>query len=213
VNWLKRHERHDLRLGDAAGQHLAGRRHGGVVGAAQARDVVQQDDDVPLVLDQSLGLFDHHLGDLDVADGRFVEGGGDHLALHRTLHVGDFFRPLVDQQDDEVAFGMVGGDRLGDVLHHDRLADPGRGDDQAALALAEGGNDVDDPARAILQRRILDLHVEPLFRVERGQIVEQHLVADVVGVFEVDCIDLHQGEIALTFARRPDAAVDGVASA
>jgi len=49
---------------DAAGQHLARGRHHGVVGAAQAGDGVQQDDHIALVLDQALGLFDHHFGDL-----------------------------------------------------------------------------------------------------------------------------------------------------
>jgi hypothetical protein len=70
---------------DAAGQHLAGGRHHGVVGAGQAGDRVEQDDHVLLVLDQALGLLDDHLGDLDVAGGRLVEGRGHDLALDRAL--------------------------------------------------------------------------------------------------------------------------------
>src|SRR3546814_3920710 len=50
---------------DAAGQHLARRGHDGVVGAAQAGDRIEQDHHVLLVLDQPLGLLDHHFGDLD----------------------------------------------------------------------------------------------------------------------------------------------------
>ena len=92
---------------DAARQHLARRRHDGVVGARQARDRVEQDDDVLLVLDQALGLLDHHLGDLHVALRRLVEGRRDDLAADRALHVGDFFRPLVDEQDDQVHLGVV----------------------------------------------------------------------------------------------------------
>ena len=53
---------------------------------------VEQDHHVALVLDQALGLLDHHVRHLHVARGGLVEGGGDHLALHRALHVGDFFR-------------------------------------------------------------------------------------------------------------------------
>jgi hypothetical protein len=60
-----------------------------------------------LVLDEALGLLDHHLGDLDVARGRLVKGRGNDLALHRALHVRHFFRPLVDQQNDQIAFRMV----------------------------------------------------------------------------------------------------------
>src|ERR1700730_11842711 len=42
----------------------------------------------PKVSGQTLRIFEyHHLGDLDVAHRRLVEGRGDHLALHRALHV------------------------------------------------------------------------------------------------------------------------------
>jgi hypothetical protein len=77
---------------DAAGQHLAGGGHHGVVGAAQAGDRIEKDDNVAAMLDQALGLLNHHFGDLHVAHRRLVEGRGDNLALHRALHVGDFFR-------------------------------------------------------------------------------------------------------------------------
>jgi hypothetical protein len=40
----------------AAGEHFAGRRHHGVVGAAEPRDRVQQNHHVAAVLDQTLGL-------------------------------------------------------------------------------------------------------------------------------------------------------------
>ena len=85
----------------AAREDLARVRHHDVVGARQAGDRVEQDDHVPAVLDQPLGLLDHHVGHLHVAVGRLVEGGGDDLRLHVLLHVGDFLGPLVDQQHDE----------------------------------------------------------------------------------------------------------------
>ena len=68
------------------------------------------------MLDQALGLLDHHLGDRHVARGRLVEGRGHHLALYRALHVGDFLRPLVDEQHDQVVLRMIGSDGMGDVL-------------------------------------------------------------------------------------------------
>ena len=58
----------------AAREDLARRRHDRVVGARQARDRVEQDDDVLLVLDQPLGLLDDHLGHLHVPLRRLVEG-------------------------------------------------------------------------------------------------------------------------------------------
>ena len=57
--------------------------------------------------------------------------------LHRAPHVGDLLGPLVDEQDHQVDLGVVGLDRVRDLLHHRRLARLGRRDDQAALALAD----------------------------------------------------------------------------
>ncbi len=54
------------------------------------------------VLDQPLGLLDHHLGDLHVPGRRLVERRADDLAAAtEPLHVGHFLGPLVDQQHDE----------------------------------------------------------------------------------------------------------------
>jgi hypothetical protein len=107
------------------------------------------------VLDQALRLLDHHLGHLDVARRRLVERGADDLALHRALHVGDLFGPLVDQQDDEDDFGMVRRDAARDVLQHDRLAGPRRGDDEPALPLPDRHEEIDD-ARRVLVVRVLE---------------------------------------------------------
>jgi hypothetical protein len=117
---------------------------------------------------------------------RLVEGRGDDLALHRALHVGDFFRPLVDQQHDQIAFGMVGGDRLGDVLQQHGLAGARRRHDQRALALALRRDDVDDAAGLVLDGRIFELHLQPLVGIERRQIVEMDLVLDLLRVLEID---------------------------
>jgi hypothetical protein len=47
--------------------------------------------------------------------------------------IGDFFRPLVDEQHDQVDLGVVPGDAVGDVLQQHRLAGARQRDDQAAL--------------------------------------------------------------------------------
>ena len=174
---------------------------------------VQQNHHVAAVLDQALGLLDHHLGDLDVAHRRLVEGRGNHLALHRALHVGDFLRPLVDQQHDQVAFRVIVGDRVGDVLEQHGLAGARRRHDQRALAFADRRDDVDDAGGEILLGRILEFHLQPLVGIERRQIVEVDLVAGFLRVLEVERIDLEQGEVAFAFFGAADMAVDGVAGA
>nr|DAR90304.1 MAG TPA: hypothetical protein [Caudoviricetes sp.] len=62
-----------------------------------------------------------HAGVVDDPDDRlalrrFVKGGGDDFASDASLHFGDFFRALVNEQHDEVALGVVLADGLGDVL-------------------------------------------------------------------------------------------------
>ena len=108
---------------------------------------------------------------------------------------------------------MVGGDRVGDVLQEHRLAGARLRHDQAALALAERRHDVDDAAGLVLARRLLDLHLQPLVGIERRQVVEMDLVALLLGVLEIDGVDLEQREIALALLRAADLAFDRVAGA
>jgi hypothetical protein len=146
-----------------------------------------------------------------VAAGGLVEGRGDHLALHRALHVGDLLGPLVDQQNDQEHLGMVVGDRLGDVLQQHRLADPRRRDDQRALALALRRDDVDHPRRLVLDGRIDRVELQFLVGVERRQIVEIDAVADGVRIVVIDLDDADEAEIALAVLGAADLALDRVA--
>ena len=69
--------------------------------------------------------------------------------LHRAAHVGDLFGPLVDEQHDELDLGVVALDRRGDRLHDRGLAGLRRRHDEAALALADRRDEVDDPRRHV----------------------------------------------------------------
>ncbi len=189
-------------------EDLARVRHDGVVGATEPSDGIEQDDDVALVLDQPLGLLDHHLGDLHVALGRLVEGRGDDLALDRALHVGHFLGPLVDEQHDEHDLGMILGDGVRELLEQDGLAGLGRRRDQGALPLPDRAQQIDD---ARLDAAVLALEVELVLGVERRQVVEQDLVLGRFGALEVDRLDAQQGEVAFALLGRPHLARDGVA--
>jgi hypothetical protein len=188
---------------DAAGEDLAARGDDGVVSAREARDRVEEDHDVVLVLDEALGLLDHHLRDLHVARRRLVEGRADDLALHGALHVRDLFGPLVDEQHDELGVGVVLRDRVGDLLEQHRLARARRRDDQAALPFADGAEHVDD-ARGVALLPVFA--VELLVRVEGGEVVEEDLVARDLGWLAVDAVDLEQREVRLALLRRTDGA-------
>ncbi|MNK42146.1 hypothetical protein D3C87_608270 [compost metagenome] len=162
------------------------------------------------MFDQALRLFDDHFSDLHVTDCRLVEGRGNNLALHRTLHVGHFFRTLIDQENDQVAFRMVCRDGMGDVLQQNRLTGARRRHDQSALTLAERRDEIDHTRRQVLRGRNIQFHLEALIRVERRQIVEVNLVADLFRIVEIDRVDLEKCEITLAFLGAADRAFNGI---
>ena len=165
------------------------------------------------MLDQPLGLLDDHLGHLNMAARRFVEGGGNHFAAHHARHLGDFLGALVDQQDDQVALGIIAGNALGDVLQHQCLARLRRRHDQSALALADGRDQVDDARGDVLGAAVAALQGQSFLGVQRGQVFEQDLVLDRFRRVEVDLVDLEQGKVAFVVLRRADLAADGIAGA
>src|SRR5215510_11247395 len=195
---------------DAARQNLTRGRDDGVVRARQSGDRIEQDHHVAFMFDQALRLFDHHVGHLNVARSRLVEGRRNHFAVDRTLHVRDFFRALVYQQDDQRDFGVIFGDGVGDGLQQHRLAGARRSDDQRALPFSDRSEQVGHTPRKVLG---IGLHPQMLVRIERRQIVEEDLVARDVRRFEVDRLYLDQREITLALFRRTDLARDRVAGA
>jgi hypothetical protein len=93
---------------------------------------------------------------------------------NRPLHVGDFLGPLVDEQHDQVHLGMILRDAVRDVLEQHRLAGARRRDDEAALAFADGHHQVEHAGREVVA---LGLEGDARLRVERRQVLEEHLLA------------------------------------
>jgi len=119
-------------------------RHDRVVGAREAGDRVEQHDHVVLVLDQAAGLLDHHLGDLHVALGRFVEGRADDLASTvRSMSVTSSAARRSAARSEPL--GVVLEDRV--AIFCRMMSCPlGRRDDQPALALADRAEQIHDAA-------------------------------------------------------------------
>ena len=88
------------------------------------------------------------------------------------------------------------------------LAGARRRDDQAALSLAEGREQIHDAGAGVLAG---GLKLQALLRIQRRQVVEQDLVAGFIGRLEVDGFDLDQREILFALMRRAYLAADGVA--
>ena len=156
-------------------------------------------------------FLDHHFGDLHVARGRFVERRGNDFAPHGTLHLGHFLGPLVDQQHDQHDVRMVGGNRVRDVLHQHRLAGLRTGNQQAALALADRRDQVDQPAGDVLVAFHIAFENQRLVREQRRQVFEQDAMFGRFGRLAVDLVDLDQREVALAVLRCSNLALDRVA--
>jgi len=62
---------------------------------------------------------------------------------------------------------MVGGDGMRDILHHHGLAGTRRRHDQAALALAERADQIDDARRVFFLGRIGQFQLQLLVRIKR----------------------------------------------
>ncbi len=99
-----------------------------------------------LMLHQPFCLFDHHLRDLHVPNRRLVKGRAYDLTVHRPRHIGYFFRPLVDQQDDQIDLRMIAGNGMGNILHDHRLAGPRLRHDQTALTFSNWRHQFNNPA-------------------------------------------------------------------
>jgi hypothetical protein len=193
---------------NAAGEDFAGVGDFGVVGASEAGDGVEEDDHIALILDEALGFFDDHFRDLHVTAGGFVEGGTDDFRLGGAGHFGHFFGALIDQENHEVAFRMVLGDGVGDFLEEDGFAGARGGDDQHALALADGGDQIDD---AHVDFGGAGLEEEALVGVERGEILEVDLLGEEGGFFKVDGLHAEEGEVFFVFLGWTDLAGDDAA--
>src|SRR5690606_247632 len=134
--------------------------------------------------------------------------------LDRALQVVALVGALVHQDVHEVHLGVVGRDRVRDVLQHQGLARLGRGDDEAALTLADRGDEVDDPRGQVL---LLGLQAEPLLGVQRGQLAELGTVLGLLRRHPVDRVQAHErvvllapAALLLLLAAGLDRAGDGV---
>ncbi len=162
------------------------------------------------MLHQSFGLFQHHFGHLNVARGRLVKGGCHYFAPYGAAHLGHLFRAFVDQQHDQMTFGVVAHDGLGDVLQHQRFTGFGRRYDQAALAFADGRHQVDDARSNVFSTAVAHFHDQALLREQGCQVFKQDLVFGVFRSIQVDLVDFQQCKVTLTFFRRANFAGNGI---
>src|SRR5262245_10612010 len=130
-----------------------------------------------------------------------VERGRDHFTLDGPLHVGDLLGALVDQQHNQEYLGMIRRDRLRDVLEEHRLARTRRGDDETALALADRRHEIHHASREVIAGCF---ESDGRLRIEWREVLEEKLLARLIGCLEIDRLHFDQREVALAFFRWPD---------
>ncbi len=178
--------------GDAAGADGAAL-HGGVVATGEACEGVEEEDDVFAEFDHALGAGDDEVRDLGVAFGWFVEGGGVNGCVNGFLEVGDFFGAFVEEEDDEFDAGVVGFDGFGDLFEEDGFAAARGGDDEAALAFSEGGDEVDDADAEVFRAGTFE--VDAAVGEHRCELVEVGGFAPLGGGGAFDFEDFGGGEV------------------
>ncbi len=175
----------------AARKRPASRRHGEVVRTREPRDGIEQDHNVLPRLDEPLRLIQRRLGDANVVFRHLVKRRVEHLRLGRAHDVGHFLGALVDEQDIDRHLGVVFGNRVCDLLEQHRLSRLGLRDDEPALPLADGRNDVDHAQRKVgVFSRALE--AQPLHRIERLELVKRHAAAIFLQRQVVNRRDAHQ---------------------
>src|SRR5271170_6604048 len=104
--------------------------------------------------------------------GFLVERGAENLgpgAIDLGAHVGDLLRPLVDQQDEELALRVVVQDAPCYLLQEDGLTCAWWRDDETALPLADGGDQVEDAHGKVIRAGLQD---KTLAGVDGRQVLE-----------------------------------------
>ena len=159
------------------------------------------------VFDKAARFFNGHFSDLDVPFWRFVKGGRDDFPFDAADHVGDFFRTLVDQKDDQDDFGIVGCDRVGDILQDDRFSGAGRSDDECPLPFADGS--CKSRTRVVIFSLVVSI-TRRLSRIKRSQVFKENAVACFFWRFVVDFFDFEKSKIFFFLFGRADGSVDGI---
>ena len=144
----------------------------------QTGERIEQDHHIGTVFDEALRALDHELGNRDVVLAGHIERRRNDLASDGSLHIGYFLGALVDEQAHEVHFGVVGRNGSRDILEDRGLARLRGRDDEAALAFADGGGQIDDACRDGV---LAVLHPQTLVGIDRREIGEADTFTEFIG--------------------------------
>jgi len=127
---------------------------------------------------------------------RTVERRSDDLPFDRASHVRDLFWTFVNEEHDEMHFGVVRLDRVRDLLHDRRLARLWRRHDETTLALADRRDKVHD-ARGEVVRIVSGLKTQLRIGEQRREVFELGPALRLFGIMSRDRVNADQRGILL----------------
>ena len=142
---------------------------------------------------------------------RFIKGRSHNFSFDGALHFRHLFRTFIDQKNDQNAVGVVCGNGVRDVLHQNRLTGLRACNDEAALALTDRGNDVDQTPREVFLTAHVAFKLQRDVGEKRRQVFKKHPVLDGFRSLTVDGVNLYKRKVAFVVFGRTHFAFNGVA--
>ena len=90
--------------------------------------------------------------------GWFVEGGRDYFTFDHPLHLGHFFRTLVNQQYHQHTFRVIRCNRLSDILQQNGFTGFWRSNDQTTLTATDWRGQIQYPGSDIFFTAVTTFH-------------------------------------------------------
>ena len=108
---------------------------------------------------------------------------------------------------------MIGRQGMRNILQHNRFTGPRWRHHKGTLAFADGRDQIHDAAGFIFVFRIIDFHDQAFIGIKGRKVVKVCAMTNSARIFEIDQVQLHQGEITFPFFGRPNFALDRVSGA
>ena len=65
---------------------------------SETSDTIKKNNHIAIVFNKTLSALNGHFSDNDMSFSRLIKSRAYNFSLHRTLHVGNFFRTLINEQ-------------------------------------------------------------------------------------------------------------------
>ena len=147
-------------------------------------------------LRHALCFFQHDAGNLHMTIGLLIKGRSNYFGPYTPGHVCYFFRTFVNKQNNEIHFGMVFRDGIGDLFQQNRLTCFRLGHNHTTLSFANRCEEVKDAGGHIIRS---SAELQLFIWEKRCKVFERYTVADFFSSFSIHIVHLEEGEIFFSF--------------